>query len=377
MSDAGTIGRRLGVWTLLGVACAGGLALTGCNGPRPSRTHEFTVGDIENDPYYQSGYRLVWRAYPQIGRDAEPLFCEVLDGVLAFQDTANTFSLIEDGTGRVRWTASLGQRLEKFVGAAQLGDVVLAASESELQFLDEDNGQLVDRQRFAVLANTTPVILQPYAIVGSSTGEVYAHDLRVGVRVWGVMMDGPIESPVVKLGGNDVGCVSAGGEVIMLDAASGTSGGRRAKLFDGVENRAITDGAQFYVAGTDQSVWAYDIQSGRRAWRHRTESKLTAQPLVAEGVVVVYAQREGLLGIDARTGDRLWANTEVMGDAIASDGSTALIWDGTTLSSVSLRDGSVRTSAELPGIRWVLPGADNTLYAVTNDGVVSKYEPLS
>ncbi len=364
---------------LIGTLAATSAGLfSGCDGARSADDRTMAVGsDIENDPYFQSGLRLVWRAYPQVGDGERPLYFEVLDDALAFQDTANTMSLIEGPSGRIRWTAALGRPLEKFVGAARMDNIVIAASESELQFLDVQNGQLIDRQRLAVLANTRPVILPPVAVVGSSTGEVYAHDLRVGVKVWGVKMHGPIKSPVIKLGGGDVGVVSEGGELIMLKASEGTSGGRRATLFAGVENGLITDGAQMYAAGLDQSVWAYDIGSGRRVWRHRTESALSAQPIVAHGVVVVYAEREGLLGIDARNGKLLWSQADAQGDGVASSATSVTLWDGTTMTVVSLRDGSIRSQVELPGVRWVRSGKDGILYAIGENGVVSKYEPLS
>ncbi|GAB4544454.1 MAG: hypothetical protein Tsb0013_01600 [Phycisphaerales bacterium] len=368
-------------WALAGsvLMLAGPLAMTGCeNGSRSSRDDRFqtTAVDLENDPYYQSGLRLVWRAYPQVGERARPLYCDVLGGDLAFQDTSNTLSLIEGTTGRVRWTAALGQPLERFLGAAREGETVITASESELQFLDIQNGQLLDRQRLDPLANTRPVVIWPLAVMGSATGEVFAHDMRVGVRVWSVDLRGPINAPVVSLGGDDIGAVSEGGEVIMLDAGSGTSGGRRATLFDGMATAPVTDGAQLYVAGLDQSVWAYRIENGRRSWRHRTQSELTAQPVIGGGVLVLHAAREGLIGLNAQTGERLWSQPDARGDGVVASDTSATLWDGQTLTVVSLRDGSIRSQVELPGIKWVYPGQEGVVFAVAENGVVSKYEPL-
>ena len=376
--------RRFGGWyaAVLG-ACA--MVLTGCNAgpgapaePRAAQSDAFyDVDDIEQDPYYRSGLRLVWRSYPQVAPGAGVLFFRPLGDVHAFQDTSNTFSLIEDATGRIRWNASLGRPLEKFVGAARYRGSVLATSESEIRFLDLDNGALLDRQRLSVLSNTRPVITGSIAVMGSSTGEVFGHELSVGVRNWGVDLEGPIEAPVVDLGRTDVGVVSAGGEVIMLDARSGTSNGRRARLFGGVESRPVTDGRTMYVASLDQSVWAYDIRTGRRSWRHRTQSELTAQPIVASDVFIVDAEREGLMGLDAASGERLWTQQDAGGDAVMAYAEQVFLWDGERLSVVALRDGSVRSSEVLPGIVDVVAGEDGIVFVVDRNGVVSKYEPLS
>ena len=363
--------------TLLLPALAGAL-LSACESAPRTQEDRFRSGitDLETDPYYQSGLRLVWRAYPEQGRNESPLYFDIVEGDAAFQDTGNTLSFIEGPTGRVRWPASLGRPLEKFVGATRLAAALIVASESEEQLLDVETGQLLDRQRLSVLANTSPVLVPPQIIVGSSTGEIYAHDLRVGVRTWSVKLNGPINSPVIKLGGRDIGAVSEGGELIMLDTRSGASGGRRAMLFDGVENQPITDGSQMYVAGLDQSVWAYDIDSGSRVWRHRTQSPMSSDPVVGGGVVVVHAKREGLLGLNAQNGERLWAQPDAMGDGVYTTDTAVTLWDGTTLSVVSLRDGAIRTQYELPGIKWVRADDDGIVYTVAHDGVVSKYEPL-
>ena len=377
MSDRRMIGRVTMTLVLAGTLM-GALGACGTSGSRAGSAQEgIYESELEKDPYYRSGYRLVWRSFPQVNPGQRPMIVQRVGDAIAFQDTANTLSMVEDATGRIRWAASMGKPIEKFVGVDRVGDRLLVASESELQFLDISNGQLLDRQRLSVLANTPPVVIPPTAVIGSSTGEVYGHDIRVGVRVWGVQMNGPISSPVIRLGGDDIGVVSQGGQIIMLDSQEGTSAGRRATLFSGISNRAITDGAQMYVAGLDQSVWAYDNQTGQRAWRFRTQSRLDAQPLVADGVVVVYAEREGLLGIDARTGAEFWAQPEAKGDAVGAHRGEAALWDGTTLSIVSLRDGSIRSQETLPGIDRLIAGDKGVMYGVDINGVISKYEPLS
>lgn len=380
MSDArSAVTHRIVLATLtLAFALVPSLVLGGCANSAPARPDapDYAVDDIREDPFYKSGLRLVWRAYPQVGTRERPLFLEPVGDALTFQDTGNTLSLIEDTTGRIRWTASLGRPLEKFVGTTRRGGSIIAASESELQFLDIQNGQLVDRQRLAVLANTKPVLVSGVAVMGSTTGEVFGHDLSVGVRRWGVALDGPIITPVVPVGGRDVALVSAGGEVIILNALEGVSSGRRTTLFDGVSTSVVADNGQIYIAGLDQSVWAYNIETGRRVWRHRTESRLDQQPLVSDGVVVVYAEREGLLGLDARSGDVLWTQSDAPGHAVAARGSAVYIWNGTTLRVVSLRDGSVRSQVELPGIVQFVDGENGILYVVDVAGVVSKFEPL-
>ncbi len=374
--------RGLG-WTrqaALSMGCVAMLALGACNSTGPGSDAQSASarhsGDLQDDPYFKSGLRLVWRAFPEQGTGQRVRFITPTRDVVLFQDTGNTLSLIEDESGRVRWTVSLGQSLEKFVGVARFDNSIIAASETELQFFDVQNGGLTDRQRLSGLANTPPVIVNPIAVFGTSTGRLFGHDLSIGVRRWEVQLDGPVTAPVVPAGGRDFAAVSAGGEFIIANAFNGTSAGRRGQLFDDVSTEVVTDGSNVYIAGLDQSVWAYSLANGDRVWRYRTESELDSQPIVAEGTVIVHADREGLLGIDARNGDLRWRNTDAMGDAIGTFGNEVYLWDGSTLTVIAISDGSVRSSEVLPGILEVVVAQDGVIYAVGADGVVSKYQPL-
>ena len=363
----------------------------GCASDRDDRPADtlLNVDDLQNDPFYKLGYSLQWRGYPGLGPLADPLYFDVEGELATFQDTDNTLSLIETDTGRVRWSVSLGDSLEKFVGnafasgrAVRTGDladgrVVIAAGETELQIFDAETGNLIDRQRLSDLANTQPIVNEPSIILGSTTGQVFAHDLPVGVKVWGVDLRGAIDNQMVLMDNRSLGVVSNAGDVIMLDIERGTSNGRRERLFEGVATSPVTDGDTLYVASLDQSIYAFGVRDARRQWRVRTESPLRSQPALHEGLLMLHIPREGFVALDARTGQRVWTTDDVEGEVVATRPQEVLVWNENTgeMILLDLSDGDELQRLAIPNIDR-FKQHEGVLYAIERNGVVSKYAAL-
>ena len=335
---------------------------------------QYGQGEIFTDPWADLGYRLDWRGFPVLTGRRGAERTDVFDIGILVQDTQNTITLMDPDTGRNLWVTQVGRPATRFVGNGVYEDSVLVCSDNEVYFLDAQTGTITDRQSIAVVVNTPPVVMGETAVFGSATGEVVGHSLYSGFKMWGYLLGGSMQAPPVAVG-QRVGAVSEAGDVLFVRPENGSSSGR-ASIFGGLDNRPVADARTMYVASLDQSVYAFSGDDGRRVWRYRTESPITAQPAVAMGMLCVMIPGEGLVALDALTGDRLWANPELSGEVVGSLEDELLFWDGRTLHALSADAGEVVASLPLSGAREVFcsPVEDGDLYVVTNDAV-AKYSP--
>ena len=121
-----------------------------------------------------------------------------------------------------------------------------------------------------------------------------------------------------------------------------------------------TDGERAYVASFGGDVQAYNLKTGRQAWRAKTRLPLTGGPAVGQGVVVVGASHGDLVALDAATGAERWksrVNSELLSAAaIDRDRVVLRAVDGRVI-ALDLADGKPIWSAEQAVPRLSLRGA--------------------
>ena len=333
--------------------------------------------DRPTKPEYKIGYMLQWQGFPRITSRKGVQFFDVLGDTLVVQDFNQNVTVIETDTGRNRWAVLAGDRLKNFIGNVRADDHLLISDDTQVQIYDIKTGQITARQHLSVLSNTRPIVVDALAIYGGTTGEVLAHNLAIGFKAWGYQLAGSIRATPVLLAGKDVGVVSQGGDVIILDAERGASRGRRGKIFGGLANNPVGDDRAMYVASLDQSVYAFSRSDGQRLWRYRTESPITAQPTIHDGVLYVFVEREGLLAIDARTGSLRWANPDLKGTVMAMRKGNLLLWDGAVFTSVDPERGEPLDTIPFPDVKMLTfdTFVDGNLYTISRKGVVQKFAP--
>ncbi|MEO1129115.1 MAG: PQQ-binding-like beta-propeller repeat protein [Planctomycetota bacterium] len=369
------------------VLLAAALVSPGCSSSQPrarvaqdSGDRPYYVADEgETPPHQRLGYRLEWRGFPFLTEGSEPRFFDVADDVLIFHDSKNNLTLMENGTGRIRWSTRVGAPLRKFIGNVRAGDNLIVSSETDVQIIDLATGNLRDRQRLAVLANTRPAVVSGVAVFGCTTGEVLGHSLLTRYKLWGYALNGVITADPVAVRGADVAVVSQAGDVIIINAETGSAEGRRNAIFDGLSNNPIADERLVYVAGRDQSVWAFDATTGNVRWRLRTESPITAQPVLHDDRVYITLPREGFVALDARTGERVWGLDNVTGRVVGVRAGRLLVWSPNRVVLVDPERGEIVDDLEIPDLATVVcePFVDGFLYSVTPEGVVDKFAPLN
>jgi outer membrane protein assembly factor BamB len=296
--------------------------------------------------------------------------------LLFIHDDRNVLTARDAGTGRIRWSVSMGSELARIVGVELVGGRVYSFSTADVQILDVDSGSLVDRQKLEVLVNTEPLNDWPLFVFGTVTGEVLAHDGSIGFKEWGYQLEGRITQPAVDTG-SAIGVVSQGGQFVLLDPRTGRRFGRIQEMFDGAGAEPVTDGRTVFIASLDQSLYAVDAADATERWRLRTEYPLTDQPVVHRGVVYQAVPFRGLVAIGAARGDIRWTADDVFGRVVRidRDADELLVWDGRHLVTVGMERGDERSRREIPGVARLittdLVGGD--LYTEYADGRLSKF----
>lgn len=358
--------------TLLLVACE--------SGPEPTSNEPPVIQavEVDHDAWGKLGYRLDWQGFPYAGvpGKAQTTSLTPTKDIVLLQERGSTVVLVEASTGALRWSVDLTSPLTRFLDLRRDPDnpqQILVSSETELFTLAAQTGNFLRRDRFPRVVNTPPVCVAGLAIYGTTAGEIFAQQVATGLKTWGYGARAGFEAHPVKLDGA-VGVVAQDGEVLLITPNGKING--RSKIFEGLGNSPVTDGKYLFIAGQDQSVWAFD-EHANLVWRQRTASPLTAQPAAYQKMLLCDMPEGGLTAFESTTGKILWTNPKVHGTVIAARGGNLLAWDGTTATLVEPARGDTIASAELKDVVRLETDdfADGHLYAVTSTGSLCKFAP--
>jgi len=331
-----------------------------------------TYGSL-NQAMRAVGYRIDWRGYPFVGPRQKPLYTTAGNDLVLFLDSGASVTAIKESDGSTIWTTQVTNPGSRFVDLRQHGPQVFASSETELFIMDAGSGTLIDRQSLNPVVNTEAVNTHGLMVYGTSSGELLGHTLDVKAKLWGIALNGAITKAPVLIG-NTIGCVSDGGEIVFVNARTGRrTGDNRIYRRPGAELGA--DENFMYVASEDQTLYAFNAETGRLAWKHLTANPITTPPVAWGGVVYCDLEDEGLTAFDAGSGEILWSNTEARGDAIAVRNNRLIIWDGKVASVIDRQRGDLLKAVQLDGIKDIITDGfeDGVILAVSPEGSVTRF----
>lgn len=335
---------------------------------------------VDHDAYATLGYRLAWRGFAVMSRGASLRFFNVFGDTVVAQDSRAAITAMEASNGGNRWSTTVSEPLTEFVGNVRRGNQLLASSDNELFILDIETGEIVDRQNLEMVVNTRPAVVGDLVVYGTSIGRVLGHDVNIGFTRWAYQLDSAIETEPAVVGAESVGVVSRNGDVIIIDASSG-SALLRDRIFDGLSNDPVAGDNAMYVASEDQSIYAFPIQGERRLWRVRTEWALTDQPTLMDGTLYVAVPNDGLWALNAQNGQRIWSAQGVRGRVVGERSGRLIVWNARQRRAVTIdpETGDVLDRVHLPTVEHMrmTDPRDGDLYTATADGVVAKFVPRS
>lgn len=324
------------------------------------------------------GYRLDWVGYPfPNSKGRTVVHSAVVGNSMVLIDSISQISLLDSLTGERRWGQGLANPLTRFAGVVpdpnDAGRVIVC-TQSEAFWLSAATGELVAKESFEKVINTKPLVVNSYLVAGTTVGEITAHYAGQNVKAWGIMTSGSIEVPPVRFTSGSIGSVSQLGDVVIVNERGQMLG--RNKILGPLATNPVTDGNYLFIAGTDQSVWAF-TQSGGLLWRYRTPSPLTWAIATRGENVYTYVPKQGLTALEATTGKVRWIAKDVKGDVIAvRDGKLVVDTKG-GIALLDPENGAVIHRIATPGIvqYYPEPGDDSTLYAVSDLNTIAKFIP--
>lgn len=332
---------------------------------------------IDHDAYAELGYRIDWRGFPAVGERERIRFIDMLGDALVVQETGSTVTLMEPSTGQVRWANQLAGPLTLFVGNERILDRLYISGEPELYVLNVDTGTLLDRQKYESVVSTRPIVVGRALVYGTPEGEILAHLTSNGVKYWGFDGRDAIEFSPVQIG-RAIGAVTRAGDVLFVNAETGSLIGRN-EIFRGPGAPLGAGSGLMFVASLDRSIYAFSPDGAELRWRYRTDTPLRQAPVEHDGVVYCDVPGEGLVALEAFTGNLKWRSSGVSGVVVGTRAGRLIAWDEATKRAFAIdpETGEAIARVTLEGVQdiRVKPFENGAMFVASESGVVARFRP--
>ena len=257
----------------------------------------------------------------------------IKDGVLYQLNDNATLNALDVGSGRVRWSRTLGtvSASTPAVSASLVYATVLkrtgAAHGGSVTALSTHDGHVVWQRSLPSGSESSPLLYAGTLYFGSQDSTVYALDANTGATRWTLKASGSVKgSPAEKDGviyfgdyGGDVRAVSArtGAQVWKVSTSGALLG---AGTFYAAP--AIAFG-RVYLGNTDGHMYSFSQRTGKLAWARQTGNYVYASAAVLDtpglGPTIYVGSYDGVMyAFDARTGATRWkynAHGKISGSA--------------------------------------------------------------
>ncbi len=358
-------------WILAGLTVAA-MVTGGCAGQRGADDLLITAEAAD-----QLDCRIQWQQNLALPRGVRFHTIAPMNELMATLDTGHVLSLLETADGNVRWAAKVGTGAERLTGPRRGDDWITVSGETTAFVYKLSGGDLMAKVDLAHVAATTPVLDAGYAIYGSPTGMVFAQDLFRGVVAWRYKLTGGVMADPLLTAGTVIACDSNGS----VAAFNPTRGNLLWRKVAPPWRRIIADPAAneafIFVASEDQALYGFERTTGR-FWKYLTESPLERSPVAVADRVFQDVPAEGIVCLDAYTGEVVWRSPETHGRVVmVTHDDRVLVAQPGRLIRLDSETGQRIDEIALPKVDRVI--ADSTfagnLYLANDAGQLLKLSP--
>jgi outer membrane protein assembly factor BamB len=293
--------------------------------------------------------RLVWRR--QLGRlaastpalDDHDLYATLLEGPSGGVGRAVA---LEQATGRIIWSRTLNSRSESSP-MVDGNDVYFGTESGTVYALEKATGRTIWTYQAAGAVKASPTLAGGDLFFGDYGGQVQAISARTGAPVWKTQSEGAAlgsgtfySTPAVIFGRVYLG--NTDGHVYAYDERTGALDWAVQTGSYVYASPAVTEtpglGPTVYVGSYTGEFYALNAQSGAVRWTYAAGGKISGSATII-GHVVYFAAlgTHELLGLDTRTGRRLFRFHDGAFDPGISDGQRLYLSGGYTLYSLQPR----------------------------------------
>lgn len=212
---------------------------------------------------------------------------------------------LDPTTGAKRWRIASDKTL--FPPAVSDSVVYVGGRDGSLRAVALDTGRTIWRRDFGGWIYT-PAIVDGRLVAGGNENILRGIDARNGDQLWQKTLEQEVVYRPVAVPGSGVVITTFGAKIVMVNANNGAT---RWEVRDTTPSfpPAIHAG-RLYFGTFGGSLKARPQEDGHVIWAQQLNGRLHLMPYVADGVVLVGSDQGELAAYEARTGKRLWHDTQ-------------------------------------------------------------------
>ena len=217
---------------------------------------------------------------------------------------------------------------------------------------------------------------------GGSDGRVYSLQWRhafghTPFQRWELMAGGAVTTTPVLFGRNQLIFASQGGLVVSCGALDKTYQWVK-RTESAVVADPFVDESGVYVAGTDRSLYRFDLGTGAQHWRYRFPKPLSTPPVVVRQTCYQYCPGTGLTAIDVGTGEAKWVRPDGVAFAASGFGEAAILTQAGTIDVVDSLTGKTKRSFDAVDTSQIVCNIrDDRVILLSSGGLVTCARPES
>ncbi len=348
--------------------------LAGCTAPtsEPARRTGLLIEPFDAD---NVGYVINWSTHLKVPPGQRLHSVTVLgDLVVTIESPGNMVTATSIRDGSPVWRRILAKPTEKLYAPNRVDDFLYINTDYEMMTVNVRNGRITSQSLLDYVVNSSPVIVDRYAIFGGADGVVFAHDLQAGYAKWAYKLTSRILASPIQSGVN-VFAADSSGVYAMLDGRDGTLLWR-GRTFGPVTAQAAIDRLGVYVASEDRAMYALNRTTGADKWIYRTDHELTFSP-VPIGLNVYLPEPAGqLVAINTIDGSVRWT-LEEMAIPVWSTDERLMVATDHSLMLLNPETGVILDQAPTLRLQKVVPGPDGSIILVSPEGRMLRLNPAS
>lgn len=198
----------------------------------------------------------------------------------------------------------------QFSPVAVVGDTVYVAGGNVFYALDRATGSLLwSLDAGASIEKSAPLIVDDFAYVGSSAGNVHAIDLEAHTEAWRRNLGSPVRTRLTSAKGILLAVTDAGLRALRIN--DGADRWSKAAPAGSFWSPVATDGKLVYSGASSDDFYAIELNTGKTEWTF-TDANLTpfagpwSAPVVRNGVVASGNANGLVFGFNTKDGSRKW-----------------------------------------------------------------------
>jgi len=246
-----------------------------------------------------------WFAYAPVDGIRETVQRVTIAGdQIHIQTNASRIHALNAETGKLLWTAQLGNPIPGYFGTAINADSVFVISGSQLYRLSKADGSQLWSLRLAQAPNAAPSADDDRVMVSTLDGRIFVYSINTKELLWFYQTNGPISMPAAVLD-EKIACASQDGKLYVFQTTS-RNPILRYQTEAPVSAPMGVWGRSVLLPSQDFNLYAVDVRNGDTTWRYSSGSEIRRPVAIIENDVYLMPDDGGMHAVSAETGVREW-----------------------------------------------------------------------